>query len=265
MGAVRNTAGYGKNLISGFTGSDAARAAERGAAAQQRAVNLGIKEQRAAREQITQQLSPYMNLGQSVLGRLGGIAGQQIDYSGLPSVLPTDISQDTLFNALKQQAISGIESSAAARGKLFSGTTPQAIAQQVQNLALSRAGDIQAQNMAARQQLLGERVGEQERQYQQLFNLGQMGQSAAAMQGSNIQTSASNLANLLGQGANAYAAGQMGVAQARGRLAETMTQLAGAALGGGVKINYGSTTPLPSSPASAGSAPRGNYDPTTWS
>jgi hypothetical protein len=265
MGAVRNTAGYGKNLISGFTGSEAERAAARGAEAQQRAVQQGISEQRAAREQITQQLSPYLQLGQNAISRLGGIAGQQIDYSGLPSVLPTDISQDTLFNALKQQAISGIESSAAARGKLFSGTTPQAIAQQVQNLALSRAGDIQAQNMAARQQLLGERVGQQERQYQQLFNLGQMGQSAAAMQGSNIQTSASNLANLLGQGANAYAAGGMGVAQARGRLAETMTQLAGAALGGGVKINYGSTTPLPSSPASTGSAPRGNYEGTTWS
>lgn len=263
MGAVRNIAGYGKNLIGGFTGSAAERAAEKGAAAQQAAVEAGMAEQRAAREQIAKQLAPYMGLGESVLGRLGGIAGQQIDYSGLPSVLPTDIGSDTLFNALKQQAISGIESSAAARGKLFSGTTPQAIAQQVQNLALSRAGDIQAQNMAARQQLLGERIGQQERQYGQLFNLAQLGQSSGAQQAANIQTSASNLANLLGQGANAYAAGRMGVAQAQGRLAETMTQLAGAALGGGVKINYGSSTPLPSSPSSAG--PRGNYEGTTWS
>jgi hypothetical protein len=77
----------------------------------------------------------------------------------LPTDLPTigaNIQQDSLFQALKREAIGGIEASAAARGKLFSGTTPQAIAERVQNLALARAGDIQAQNIAARQQLMGE-------------------------------------------------------------------------------------------------------------
>lgn len=243
MGAVRNVTGgnefveglinplgaakRGLESISGMNALD--RAARRGATAQERATALALKEQRAAREQMTQQLQPYTNLGQSVLGRLGDVAGQQIDYSGLPSVLPTDIGADSLFNALKQQAVSAIESSAAARGKLFSGTTPQAIAQQVQNLALSRAGDIQAQNLAARQQLLGERIGQQERQYQQLFNIGSLGQASAAQQAANIQGTASNIGELYAQQANARAAGLLAPAQMQ-------ANLFGQILGAGAKV-----------------------------
>jgi len=137
---------------------------------------------------------------------------------GLPSILPADIEKDTLFQSLKRQAISGIESSAAARGKLMSGTTPQAIAEQVQNLALGRAGQIQAQNVMARQALLGERIGEQERRYQQLFNLTGLGQASAAQQAANIQGAASNIGNLLTQGASAQAAGVVGAANAQNQM-----------------------------------------------
>lgn len=137
---------------------------------------------------------------------------------GLPSILPADIEKDTLFQSLKRQAISGIESSAAARGKLMSGTTPQAIAEQVQNLALGRAGQIQAQNVMARQALLGERIGEQERRYQQLFNLTGLGQASAAQQAANVQGAASNIGNLLTQGASAQAAGLVGAANAQNQM-----------------------------------------------
>jgi hypothetical protein len=198
------------------------------------AAKLGIEEQRAAREQITQELAPFRQAGAGVLGGLTGLAGQQVSMEGLPSVLPGDIGQDSLFQSLKRQAISGIESSAAARGKLMSGSTPQAIAEQVQNLALQRSGQIQGMNLAARGQLLGERVGEQERRYQQLFNLANLGQASAAQQAANIQGSASNVANLLGQSANAFAAGQMGAANARagamGNLMQMGTTLGAAAL-----------------------------------
>lgn len=137
---------------------------------------------------------------------------------GLPSILPADIEKDTLFQSLKRQAITGIESSAAARGKLMSGTTPQAIAEQVQNLALGRAGQIQSQNVMARQALLGERIGEQERRYQQLFNLTGLGQASAAQQAANIQGAASNIGNLLTQGASAQAAGVVGAANAQNQM-----------------------------------------------
>lgn len=101
-------------------------------------------------------VSPLAQVGPTVAPTAQmGPALAPVTPSGLPAV-GGDISQDSLFQALKREAISGIESSAAARGKLFSGTTPQAIAERVQNLALSRAGDIQAQNIAARQQLMGE-------------------------------------------------------------------------------------------------------------
>ena len=227
------------------------------------------------------------------------------NMQGAPGISPGSIGQDTLFQALKREAIQGIESSAAAKGKLFSGTTPQAIAERVQNLALARAGDIQAQNIAARQQmaqegqqmfgqslaarqqmagevgdvfsrslaarqqaaalqgqtfgqslsarqqllgenvqdlqnrmavrqaLLGERgtmysqdlaarqaqlaeqLAAQERQYNQAFNLAQLGQNAAAGQAANIQAAAGNIGTLLGQQANALAAGKIGAAQAQ--------------------------------------------------
>lgn len=222
----------------------------------------------------------------------------------LPSVLPGDIGQDSLFQSLKQQAISGIESSAAARGKLFSGTTPQAIAERVQNLALARAGDIQQQNLAARQQLmgessqlfgeslaarqqmvgesdaqfaqriaarqqfvgesqqqfarnlalreamigergtlyaqelgqrqamLGERISEQERQYNQLFNIAQLGQAAAAGQAANVQSAAGNIGGLLTQQGNALAAGIVGSANARSQFGQALIAAAVGRAGG---------------------------------
>ena len=137
---------------------------------------------------------------------------------GLPSVMPGNIEQDTLFQSLKRQAISGIEGSAAARGKLMSGTTPQAIAEQVQNLGLQRAGQIQAMNLAARGQLVGERTAEQERRYQQLFGLVGTGQASAAQQAANIQGSTSNIGDLLTQSANARAAGLVGAANAQSQM-----------------------------------------------
>ena len=137
---------------------------------------------------------------------------------GLPSVMPGDIEQDSLFQSLKRQAISGIEGSAAARGKLMSGTTPQAIAEQVQNLGLQRAGQIQAMNLAARGQLVGERTAEQERRYQQLFGLLGTGQASAAQQAANISGTASNVGELLTQSANARAAGLVGAANAQSQM-----------------------------------------------
>ena len=168
---------------------------------------------------------------------------------GLPSVMPGDIEQDSLFQSLKRQAISGIEGSAAARGKLMSGTTPQAIAEQVQNLGLQRAGQIQAMNLAARGQLVGERTAEQERRYQQLFGLLGTGQASAAQQAANISGTASNVGELLTQSANARAAGLVGAANAQSQMFQGLlgagTTLGAASLYSGRGLG---TTP-PVSPA----------------
>lgn len=315
MGAV-------KNMVYGFTGVSGAEAAERGGELQYQAALKGVEEQRAAREAMQAQLSPFVGAGgaaQSQLLELLGIrdpaqtaayqqamafkpqfsdkeramiiqAGEtgrgrgsfankleqmpqvkaskeqetaQLRYQqalaerdqiaanqntvqqyqsfqpserfgllnrdvtqGLPSVMPGNIEQDSLFQSLKRQAISGIEGSAAARGKLMSGTTPQAIAEQVQNLALQRSGQIQGMNLAARQQLIGERTGEQARQYQQLFNILGTGQASAAQQAANIGGTASNISNLLGQAGNAQAAAGIGSAQAYGQGAQNVANAA---------------------------------------
>jgi hypothetical protein len=315
MGAV-------KNMVYGFTGVSGAQAAEKGGELQYQAALRGIEEQRAAREQMQQQLAPFVGAGsaaQSQLLELLGIRdpGQTAAYQqalafkpqfsekeramilqsgetgrgrgsfadkfaqvpqvklskeqeaaqlryqqavaerdqiarnqqtvqqyeafqpserfgmltrdvtqGLPSVMPGNIEQDSLFQSLKRQAISGIEGSAAARGKLMSGTTPQAIAEQVQNLALQRAGQIQGMNLAARGQLFGERTSEQARQYQQLFNVLGTGQASAAQQAANIGGTASNISNLLGQAGNAQAAAGIGAAQAYGQGAQNVANTA---------------------------------------
>jgi hypothetical protein len=315
MGAV-------KNMVYGFTGVSGAQAAERGGELQYQAALRGVEEQRAAREQMQQQLAPFVGAGgaaQSQLLELLGIRdpgqtaayqqalafkpqfsdkeramilqsgetgrgrgsftdkfgqvpqvklskeqeAEQLRYQqavaerdqiarnqqtvqqyeafqpserfgmltrdvtqGLPSVMPGNIEQDSLFQSLKRQAISGIEGSAAARGKLMSGTTPQAIAEQVQNLALQRAGQIQGMNLAARGQLFGERTSEQARQYQQLFNVLGTGQASAAQQAANIGGTASNISNLLGQAGNAQAAAGIGAAQAYGQGAQNVANTA---------------------------------------
>lgn len=316
MGAVKNLVSAGPEAIkTGFesiTGQRAGeRAAERGAAAMERATTMGVEEQRAAREQIAQQLAPYMGAGtaaQSQLLELLGIRdpaqaaayeqarafqpqfsdkeramiiqagpsgrgrarspetearyqqaiaerdmlaknqqliGQYESFQpserfgmltrditqDLPSVMPGNIEQDSLFQSLKRQAISGIESSAAARGKLFSGTTPQAIAEQVQNLGLQRANQIQAMNLAARGQLFGERAGEQQRQYQQLFGLVGTGQASAAQQAANLQGAAANIGELYAQQANARAAGLMAQANLKAQAFQGLMSAAGSAAG----------------------------------
>lgn len=306
VGSILNPLGAIKTGFESVTGQRAGeRAAERGAAAMERATTMGVEEQRAAREQIAQQLAPYMGAGgaaQSQLLELLGIRPDTGAYQqakafqpqfsdkerqmiiqagpsgrgrekspeadaryqqaiaerdmlaknqqlisqyesfqpseqfgmltrdvtqGLPSILPADIEKDTLFQSLKRQAISGIESSAAARGKLMSGTTPQAIAEQVQNLALGRAGQIQAQNVMARQALLGERIGEQERRYQQLFNLTGLGQASAAQQATNVQTAAANIGELYAQQANARAAGLMAQANLQAQAGQGLMSMFG--------------------------------------
>lgn len=213
-----------------LSGSSASRAARRGAEAQMYATDKALREQRRARAQSAALFSPYMAAGSEVLPELQDIAGQELQ--GLPSVLPGDIGQDSLFQALKQQAISGIESSAAARGKLLSGTTPQAIAERVQNLALARAGDIQQQNVMARQQLMGE----QQQRFGQLFNVAGLGQSSAAGQAANVMGTAQNISNLYtGQGnigAAARMAGAQAKAQGMGNILSLAGTLGGAALGG---------------------------------
>lgn len=249
LGGILNPFGAIKTGFESITGQrEGKRAAERGAAAMERATTMGVEEQRAAREQIARQLAPYMGAGgaaQSQLLELLGIrdpaqAAQPSEQFGmltrditqdLPSVMPGNIEQDSLFQSLKRQAISGIESSAAARGKLFSGTTPQAIAEQVQNLGLQRADQIQAMNLAARGQLFGERAGEQQRQYQQLFGLVGIGQASAAQQAANLQGAAANIGELYSQQANARAAGLMAQANLKAQAFQGLMSAAGSAAG----------------------------------
>lgn len=229
-------------------------AAKKGAKAQQAAANAAVAEQRLAREQMAQNLSPYRREGVQALNLLGGaggargLAGQPIDMSGLPSILPSDIGSDSLFQSLKRQAISGIESSAAARGKLFSGSTPQAIAERVNDLAMARAGQIQNMNIAARQGLLGERVAENERQYQQLYNIANLGQASAVQQASGSQQAASNIGSALMGGANAAAAGRIGAANAQSDMFSNLLT-AGATMYGYNRMYPTPAAPPPTTPA----------------
>lgn len=219
-----------------LTGKKAAGAAVDAANIQAAGIDKAVEQLREATGQSMQMFDPYYQAGLQVLPQAQQLLGSAIDYGQLPSVMPGDIQQDSLFNFLKQQAIQGIESSAAARGRVGAGGTLAGIGETVQNLALQRTGDIQRQNLLARQQLVGEALSQRQLQSQELLNRLGLGQQAALAQAGQQQALGQTLADLTTGRAATQAAGVVGSANARTQgamnLFNTAAQLGAMALGG---------------------------------
>lgn len=198
-----------------LTGKKAARAAVDAANIQAAGIDKAVEQLREATGQSMQMFDPYYQAGLQVLPQAQQLLGSAIDYGQLPSVMPGDIQQDSLFNFLKQQAIQGIESSAAARGRVGAGGTLAGIGETVQNLALQRTGDIQRQNLLARQQMVGEALSQRQLQSQELLNRLGLGQQAALAQAGQQQALGQTLADMTTGRAATQAAGVVGAANAR--------------------------------------------------
>lgn len=199
LGLQKGYFDIGKGMLGDIDGSNAADAAADAARLQYNAAMAGVGEQRAARESIQKNLQPFMNVGTSNIGAYQDMLTPQGQYNYLQN--------NPMFAAAIKNTGDQLKGRASATGKFNSGGL---VNQLFQNYLGTGENYINSQ--------FG-RLG-------QAVNLGQ---NSAAMQGNNLQTSASNIANLLGQGGNALASGQIGAANASAQGTSNLIGLAGLA------------------------------------
>lgn len=187
---------WGQDLLDTLTGKGAADAAREAAAIQLEGTKLGIEEMKAGREQAFQALSPFREAGQ---GQLAGLSSLISD----PNAQKNFIQNNPFFNSLADSATSRLFANQAARGKVGSGGTKEGLQTSLLNLG---------------NQLLNQNIT-------QRMNLATMGSNAAAGQATATQNASGGIADLIGQGANAQAAGVVGAANARTQALNNLFQM----------------------------------------
>jgi hypothetical protein len=232
-------------FVRGITGADDAR---RGARAQEGMARDSMDMQQRMFDQSMTRSQPFVDAGRAGLGGLMSYVQQPVDsITGLPDVEQGlgglnigNIQNDSLFQFLRDQAMNSIQGSAAARGKLGSGSTLQEIGNTVQNLALSRAGDIQGMRLAelqarqgVRDQLFGERFNQANQRFDNQYKLASLGSNAAAGMGNQALGTSQLMNSTFGDIGNASAARHNINAQSRAGLTNMlMGGGQGAMLGG---------------------------------
>ena len=201
------------------------KAASKAGAAQERAAELGVTEQRAAREELRKLLEPYVAAGGTGLDAYMGAIGL-----GTPEEQQAFIAQQEqspIFQALARQGEEAILQRASATGGL-------------------RGGNVQGALAQFRPALLNQFLTDQ---YSRLGGLAELGQRSAAGVGSAGMTTASNIGNLYGQVGAAQAGTALAKGQAFGNAFSGIGQAFGTAAGlgafggGGMSaptFNYGS-------------------------
>lgn len=207
-------------------GDDAADAAQQAASIQAQATREAADRQaETTKEQIAFQkesrdiargdLQPFREAGQAALNPLQALVTD-------PNAQLSFIQDNPFFNALADRSTSTLLNNQAARGKVGSGGTAEAL----QSSLLLLGND-----------LLNQRIG-------QTQNLATLGQNAAAGQGTITQNTAANVGNLaqtgvaaqndlITSGAAAQAAGIVGAANARTQSGNSLLNLIGG-IGGNI-------------------------------
>lgn len=183
-----------------YSANKQAGAAGDAASAQQAAADAAVAEQRAARQQFQQNITPYLSAGTGALGTLQAL--QAGDFGSFV--------EDPGRQFMLTQGLQGLDRTAAARGSLS-------------------GGGADADRIALASGLADQSYSDY---YNRLYNLATMGQNAAVGAGSMGMQSASNIGNLLGQGAAAQGAGAIGSANAWSNAAGGLAGLAGQYFGG---------------------------------
>lgn len=186
----------GGNVLGGLLQYDAA---DKAADANLAGVNAGIGEQRRQYEQNRSDLAPYRTAGYSALDKLQSLIDSYQPFDG------AELQRDPGYQFGLNEGRNAIEQSAAARGSLLSGKTLKDLARYATDYAGTKFNERGAF-----------RMGERAQRYNELAGLSGTGQSAAmggAQIGSGLSTS---IADLLGSGGAARAAGIVGGANALG-------------------------------------------------
>jgi len=253
-----------------------AGAAEKGIAQQGVSSQLAIDEQRRQFDALQKILQPYVAAGGGALGAYAPYqqagAGalptlQQFAAGGVPAFEQQQalaglrgpeaeraaierISGGEQFKALEQQGRQSLLSSASATGGLRGGNLQGALAQfspaLLSNLiekqygrlgGLAATGGTVAQNLAtAGMGATGElaRIGQAS-----AAGVGSAGAAAGTNIGNIYSTQGTNIANLLGQQGQAQAGGEIGQANAYGKLFNLPAQILGFQYGAGKKPGFG--------------------------
>ncbi|QWP79231.1 hypothetical protein J5226_12940 [Lysobacter sp. K5869] len=186
--AIGAVGAVGGAMIANKGAKDAARASGR-------AADAGLAEQRAAREQFQQNITPYLNSGNNALMRLQAVNdGNYTDFYNAPD-----------YKAAQEQGTNALLRAAAARGGLRSGGTDADLMRFGQNLAAGQLGNY-------RNALMG---------------LAQMGQNAATGAGALGQQNANAMAGLYGAQGQAGSDAAINKANVMGNALQGLTGLAG--------------------------------------
>jgi hypothetical protein len=184
-------------LIDPMEGADAAAAAaQRAAGIQEAGVERGIGEIRGAEERALGFLSPFQQVGQQGIQQAGFLTDPQAQFEFLQN--------NPLFQQALSQAERGTKGMAAARGRLSAGDTLQQLSQ---NVLLSASPLIQQQKAS-------------------IADLLNLGTGVAGRQAQTVTGTGASVADLMGTGAAARAAGEVGAANAQAQGIQDMTQLA---------------------------------------
>lgn len=194
--ATGDLLGAAGTVIGAVAGS---KGAKKSAAASAAGHQASAEEQRAALARVGGYQQPYLDAGSPAINALMRVNSG--DYSGFNQ------SPDYLY--ARDEALSGVENSAAARGGLFSGNTGRRLAEV--------AGGLASQNLGMYRNALLQQAG--------------IGQSAAnTLTGATLNTAAGVGADLSGSG-DARASGIAGKTNAITGAVEDLSALAGAKYG----------------------------------
>lgn len=230
------------DAFGGMFGKSGAESASDASAAQVRATEIAVEEQRRAREQARKDLAPFREAGRrQIAGAAGGInrlQRQQQRVNAMAGGLQTRaleidqltrspneqrrfIENNPFFEALAGDAERRLFANSAAQGKVGSGGTAEAL----QNSILLLGSDLLNQNIQQRLGAFGARQGAvnasaaafdaQNTVQSQRQNMVTGGANAAAGQASAALQAGSNISDLATQIGNAQASGIMGARNAQ--------------------------------------------------
>jgi hypothetical protein len=169
-------------------------AAGRAADAQTQASQLGVAEQRAAREEMRGLMQPFLESGNEGLGAYMNLLGLGEQGAAGQTEAVAGIENNPIFQALLRQGEQGMLQNASATGGL-------------------RGGNMQGALAQFRPGMLNQQINQQMDRYS---NLATMGQNAAAGVGTAGMQSASSIASLLGEAGAARAGGALASGNAWG-------------------------------------------------
>lgn len=234
MGVASAAAGVGSAAIGAHAAGKAANAQEaaanHAADLQHQDAQAALKFQQDQWNTQQQNLAPWLNTGKDALSQLwsmyqGGQFGNFTDKFTAPTM--QDAQNDPGYAFGLQQGEGALQNSAAARGKLFSGNTQEALSKFANDYASTKYTDVYNRALGQYQQNYNIFENNQTNSFNRLAGLagigqqsattlGQEGQAAANNSGNILMTSGQQIGNDLNNAAAARASGYVGGANAWG-------------------------------------------------